>query len=73
MVPSSAVVALRFENELVVEVKDAPPVMRGADSNQSRSKQALLVNGRSIKVPPFVSTGDRITVRLPEEDYVSRL
>lgn len=35
-------------------------------------KEALLTNGRRVKVPPHCNNGDKIIVRLPDEEFSSK-
>lgn len=54
-----------------VTVTDTPPWTKG-DNAKARHKLATLSNGRKIKVPVFIESGDRISVNIGDESYVGR-
>ena len=54
-----------------VTVADTPPWTKG-DNAKARHKFATLANGRKIKVPVFIESGDRVAVNIGDESYVGR-
>ena len=54
-----------------VGVREAEPVVKGQTATRS-SKPAVLENGITIQVPPFVDSGDRIRVDPSELRYIER-
>jgi hypothetical protein len=49
-----------------------PCVMLCHCNHVHSDKKALLENGRTVKVPTYVNTGDVVIMRLPEETFVQR-
>jgi elongation factor P len=56
---------------VVLEVKQTDPGLRG-DTAKSGSKPATLETGATVKVPLFVSTGDKIRVDTRTGQYLER-
>ena len=49
--------------------------VKEADATQSATagyKKAVLDNGRSVRVPPFLAAGDVIIISLPEENDLGK-
>lgn len=64
-------VAVDLPPQVVVEVEDADPVIKGQTASSSY-KPATLVNGVKTMVPPFISRGENIVVRTEDGSYVER-
>jgi hypothetical protein len=41
-------------------------------NDDNRYKKAVLDNGRTVRVPPFLVAGDVIVVNLPDETYLGK-
>jgi elongation factor P len=54
-----------------VRVREAEPVVKGQTAARS-SKPAVLENGITIQVPPFIDSGDQIRVDPGEQRYIER-
>lgn len=64
---------ISFELPHVVEltVTDAPPVVKGATAT-NQNKEAILETGATIRVPPFIDTGEKIRVDTRTGEYIER-
>lgn len=56
---------------LQVEVAQTEHFSKGNQANPT-FKPATLANGETIKVPPFVETGEKVVIDTEEMEYVSR-
>lgn len=75
------VVTLDFYNEeaisitppetAVCEITDCEPVVKGQTAASSY-KPAMLDNGLRVMVPPFISVGDKIVVKVETQEYLER-
>jgi elongation factor P len=54
-----------------VEVAETEHFSKGNQANPT-FKPATLTNGETIKVPPFIETGEKVVVDTEEMEYVSR-
>ena len=54
-----------------VEVVQTEHFSKGNQANPT-FKPATLANGETIKVPPFVETGEKVVIDTEEMEYVSR-
>jgi elongation factor P len=54
-----------------IKVRSADPVVRGQTAAKSQ-KSAVLENGVTIQVPPFVESGDKLRVDPTEQRYIER-
>ena len=54
-----------------IKVRSAEPVVKGQTAAKS-SKPAVLENGVSIQVPPFIEPGDKLRVDPAEGRYIER-
>jgi elongation factor P len=64
-------IAVTPPNQVVVEVVDTDPGLRG-DTSSGGSKPATVNTGAVVNVPLFVQIGDKIKVDTRTGDYVSR-
>jgi elongation factor P len=64
-------IGIDFPPSLELEVKSTEPTMKGATVSNV-NKPAVLENGVTITVPPFVNAGDRIRVDPAEGRYIER-
>lgn len=64
---------ISFELPFVVEleVTDTPPVVKGATAT-NQNKDATLETGARVKVPPFISPGERVRIDTRTGEYVER-
>ncbi len=62
---------IRFPPNVVVEVIEADPVIKG-QSASNQFKPAKLANGLKVMVPPFIAVGERIVVDTSEVTYLRR-
>merc|ERR1711974_274488 len=76
--PGTSVARLSVHNGEAVTVKlpgKAVVTVKEADSTQSATagyKKAVLDNGRTVRVPPYLEAGDVIIVSLPDEVYIGK-
>jgi elongation factor P len=52
-------------------IAETEPTVKGQTASSSY-KPAVLENGVRVMVPPYLSTGERIVVRIADRDYVER-
>ena len=64
-------VSVRLPAQVVMEVVEAEPVVKGQTASSSY-KPAILENGERVMVPPHIETGTRIVVNPEEGTYVER-
>jgi len=64
-------VGIDLPETVTCKVKETEPAMKGATASASY-KPAKLDNGLTIKVPPFVATGDSIIVDTSSMEYLER-
>ena len=64
-------VSVRLPAQVVMEVVEAEPVVKGQTASSSY-KPAILENGERVMVPPHIETGTRIVVNVEEGTYVER-
>ncbi len=64
-------IGVQLPKTVEIGVREAEPVVRGQTAAKS-SKPAVLENGVSLQVPPFIEAGDRIRVDPGELRYVER-
>ncbi len=66
-----APIGIQLPKTVEIDVREAEAVVRGQTAAKS-SKPAVLENGVSLQVPPFIEAGDRIRVDPGELRYVER-
>lgn len=64
-------IGVELPKTVVCKVAETQPMMRGATAASS-NKPALLENGVTITVPPFVEVGTEVVVDPTEERYLER-
>ena len=64
-------ISIRFPLQVVLQVVEADPVVRGQTAASSY-KPAKLENGLRVLVPPFIEPGERIVVDTSEVTYLRR-
>lgn len=64
-------IGIRLPDQVVLEVAEADPVLKGQTAAHSY-KSATLENGLRIQVPPFISAGERVLVDTNEMSYLRR-
>ena len=64
-------IGVQLPKTVEIRVREAEPVVKGQTAARS-SKPAVLENGVSLQVPPFVEAGDRIHVDPGELRYIER-
>jgi elongation factor P len=57
---------------VVLEIKETAPVMKNANATGSY-KPAILENGITVGVPPYIETGEKIRVNTAERTYMERV
>ncbi len=65
------IITIELPNTVELEVKDTPPVVKGATAT-NQMKDALLETGARVKVPPFIEIGTRIRVDTRTGEYLER-
>jgi len=66
------VIGVKVPIKVELEIKEAPPVIKGASANTG-NKVVTLENGATINAPLFVSAGDRIRINTETGEYVERV
>ncbi|MCP4007409.1 MAG: elongation factor P [bacterium] len=64
-------IAVRLPKAVDVTVREAEAVVKGQTASKS-NKPAVLENGVTIQVPPFIEAGDRVRVDPAEQRYIER-
>lgn len=64
-------IGIKLPETVTLEVTEADPSIKGQTAASSY-KKAVLENGLSVQVPPFIETGDRIIVSTDDVAYVKR-
>ena len=64
-------IGIKLPETVVLEVTEADPSIKGQTAASSY-KKAVLENGLTVQVPPFIENGDRIIVSTDEVAYVKR-
>jgi elongation factor P len=64
-------ISIRFPLQVILEVVEADPVIKGQSATSSY-KPAKLENGLRILVPPFIAPGERIVVDTTQVTYLRR-
>lgn len=67
----SKITSIRIPIKMDLEVKEAPPSIRG-NTAQGGTKQAILETGAVVSVPLFIEQGDIITVNTQTGIYTER-
>lgn len=57
---------------VTLEISETDPVIKGATASSSY-KPALLENGVTIKVPPYLNIGDKVVVKTEDSSFVERV
>ncbi len=65
------ILVAELPNVVELEVRDAPPVVKGATAT-NQPKDAILETGARVRVPVFIDIGDRIRVDTRTGGYVER-
>jgi elongation factor P len=65
------VIGVKVPIKVELEIKEAPPVIKGASANTG-NKVVTLENGATINAPLFVAAGDRIRINTETGEYVER-
>lgn len=65
------IVQIELPDVVVLEITDAPPVVKGATAT-NQSKPAIVETGATVRVPPFISTGEKIRVDTRSGEYLER-
>lgn len=64
-------ISLELPHIVELEVKEAPPVVKGATAT-NQNKEVILETGATVKVPPFIGNGERIRIDTRTGEYVER-
>lgn len=64
-------IGIKLPESVILEVTEADPSLKGQTAASSY-KKAVLENGLTVQVPPFIETGDKIIVSTDEVAYVKR-
>lgn len=65
------VINLEVPIKMTLEVKEAPPAIKG-NTAQGGTKQVVLETGAVVSTPLFVNAGDKIVVNTETGEYVER-
>jgi len=63
--------AVTLPTSVVMEIKEADPVVKGQTASSSY-KPAILENGARIMVPPHIEAGTKVVVNIAERAYMER-
>lgn len=72
MVIDGQIVGVELPNVVELEVTDAPPVVKGATVT-NQPKDVTLETGAKVRVPAFISAGERVRVDTRTGDYIDRV
>ena len=64
-------VSFVLPNTVELEVKDAPPVVKGSTAT-NQMKEAIVETGAKVRVPPFIEIGNRICIDTRSGEYLER-
>jgi elongation factor P len=67
-----SIVGVEFPPAVDLEVRETTPGLRGATATNS-PKPALLENGVTINVPPFIEVGEKVRVNPETGEYLERV
>jgi len=65
------IIGADLPDTVVLEVTDAPPVVKGATAT-NQNKEVTLETGHVLRVPPFIATGDKVKVDTRTDSYMER-
>ena len=65
------ILGIILPDKVSLEVTETEPAVKG-DTKQSAMKDAIVETGLLVKVPMFITTGERIIVSTQDGSYVSR-
>jgi elongation factor P len=65
------VIKVEVPIKVVLEVKEAPPAIRG-NTAQGGTKQVVVETGATVSTPLFINSGDKIVVNTETGEYVER-
>lgn len=65
------IISISIPEKVVAEVQSTQPNIKG-QTVTATYKPALLTNGKTVQVPPFVGDGDKIIVKTEDDTYVER-
>lgn len=65
------IVGVELPNTVELEVKDAPPVVKGATAT-NQNKEVTLETGYKVRVPPFITAGEVLKIDTRSGEYISR-
>lgn len=64
-------ISVMLPESMILEVSECEPVVKGQTATSS-FKPAILNNGVKVGVPPFISVGDKVVVRIEPLEYLER-
>lgn len=64
-------IGLTMPETVTMAIKETEPTVKGQTASGSY-KPAILENGARVMVPPYLSEGERIVVRIADREYVER-
>jgi len=67
----SEIVELELPHSIIVEVIECDPVIKGATASPSY-KSAIITNNVRVKVPPYISQGEKIVIKTEDLSFVER-
>ncbi len=65
--------ALQIPKKIEYKIVSAPPAVKGDTAGGNVTKEVILDNGLTTRVPIFINEGDRIIVNTDEGTYVERV
>jgi elongation factor P len=63
--------SVTLPDSVVLEIIETEPVIKNANATGSY-KPAKLENGVTVGIPPYIESGERIRIKLPERTYIER-
>ncbi|HPE31276.1 MAG TPA: elongation factor P [Parvularculaceae bacterium] len=64
-------IGVTMPETVVMAIRETEPTVKGQTASGSY-KPAILENGARVMVPPYLSEGERIVVRIADREYVER-
>jgi len=66
------IIGLKIPVKVVLEVKEAPPAVKG-NTAQGGNKVITLETGATVNAPLFINVGDKVRINTETGDYVERV
>jgi elongation factor P len=64
-------IGITMPETVILAIKETEPSIKGQTASGSY-KPAIIENGVRVMVPPYLTEGERIVVRIADREYVER-